>query len=153
LYSSHVFEFIKKVCMKKIRILLSVYAVISLMMACSGCYEDDCNGTDTEPSVVIYVERPAAYTYAYGVKDRVEAIPMSSYGVSVPLSLRQNKTTICFMTPGGRIDKLSVTYTRQPVAESLKCGVRLYVLDIRVIEPTTFNRVSIVDNQIYINNE
>lgn len=138
--------------MKKINILLSVNALIVAVLGFSGCWGEPCEGTDTEPLVWITFSQATDHTLVYGEKDKIETRPILNYGVEMPLSLRETKTTLCFIAPG-RIDKLTLSYTREVVAESLECGMRVYVSDIKVVEPTTFNHVSVNETQITIYNE
>lgn len=83
------------------------------------------------------------YTRVYGLKKTIQPIPPQNTNTwIVPVSIIDDTTTVIFEAES-HTDTLTIAYTRDVEAESLRCGVRLFLKNIRVTAPTTFERVDI----------
>ncbi len=76
-------------------------------------------------------------------------IPRSYASGGYPLSVANDKTTYIFES-ANQTDTLTVGYRRTLEYISRECGARVYIGNLRLIQPTTFKKVTVSGNAIQI---
>jgi hypothetical protein len=121
--------------------MLRLIALIIAGSVISGC--DTCN-PDGEPIVELSNYSTLQYSLVYGVGRQHKPIkPVSEQQWSLPLSLTSDKSSFVLVSSGGDKDTLTISYQREAKFQSNKCGIRVFLNDMKVDEPTTLLNIDV----------
>lgn len=110
--------------------------VIILGLLLLGC--DDCN-PEGEPIVNISGDASAQFQKVYGLGRSDYLIQeRSDHTWDLPMSLVSDYSTFVFESPG-KTDTMTFVYDREAKFESNKCGIRVFLKNMRLEKPTTFS--------------
>jgi hypothetical protein len=129
---------------KAIRLFVVVAFVLSTPFL-SNC-ELPC-GDDSEPRIQIQFYSKDATVPARSYYTATESSTKSSFNPYVnsfelPLALNSDQLTYIFKNDT-RSDTLTISYKRVFEFESIKCGYRVSIKDVKTIKPTTFSKIEI----------
>ncbi|MDH5366943.1 MAG: hypothetical protein OEW67_08155 [Cyclobacteriaceae bacterium] len=128
--------------MKKLAFILLVVATIVTPFVFYGCTWLECKGSDAEPSITLYYERPDTLIQVSVFHETEKVLEFYGDYSHIPINMNNDFTLYVIETSEG-IDTLEINYTTKVAVESEKCGIRMNIDNLNVGSRTTFNNVDI----------